>query len=99
MVCSEVLPSIRKHGAYITKEKAVELFNIIDNDREEALNKVCNPEVETKLHYNVVRYIRINFSTIIINPVLGENQITHFLKVGQQGQGIYQRSAGFNIDM
>ena len=25
-VCSEVLPSIRKHGAYITKEKAIELY-------------------------------------------------------------------------
>ena len=35
-VCSVVLPSIRKHGAYITKEKAIELYNLIDDDREYA---------------------------------------------------------------
>ena len=49
-----VLPSIRKHGAYITKEEAIELFCLIDNDDAEALRKVNNPRGETKLYYDVV---------------------------------------------
>ena len=32
-VCSEALPSSKKHGAYITREKAIELYNIIDDDK------------------------------------------------------------------
>ena len=57
-VCSEVLPSIRKHGAYITKEKAIELYGLIDDDQEEALRRIRNPRGETRLHYDVVSYIK-----------------------------------------
>ena len=49
-----VLRSIRKHGAYITKEEAIELFCLIDSDDAEALRKVNNPRGETKLYYDVV---------------------------------------------
>ena len=45
-----VLPSIRTYGAYITKDKAIELFGLIDNDEADALRKVNNPRCVTKLH-------------------------------------------------
>ena len=51
------LPYIRKHGAYITKEKAIELFGLIDDDKAEALRKIGNPRGETKLHYAAVSYV------------------------------------------
>ena len=69
-VCSEVLPSIRKHGANITKKKAIELFGLIDNDKAEALRKVNNPRGETKLHYDVVSYIKKTLSTCFNNTGL-----------------------------
>ena len=86
-VCSEVLPSIRTHGAYITKEKAIELFGLIDNDEAEALRKINNPRGETKLHYDVVSYIRRNYPHVLITPGLGENQITHFSRLDSKAKG------------
>ena len=68
MVRSEVLPSIGKHGAYITKEKAIELFGLTDNDEAEALRKVINSRGETKVHYDVVSYIKINYPHVLITP-------------------------------
>ena len=41
------LPSIGKHGAYITKDKAIELLGLTDNDEAEALRKVNNSRGET----------------------------------------------------
>ena len=76
-VCCEVLPSIRKHGAYITKEKAIELYGLIDDDQEEALRRIRNPRGETKLHYDVVSYIKRNYPHVVISAGLGECQITH----------------------
>ena len=80
-VCSEVLPSIRKHGAYIAKEEIIELFGLIDNDEAEALRRLHNPRGETKLHYDVVSYIKINYPHVLIAPGLGENQITPFSRL------------------
>jgi prophage antirepressor-like protein len=40
-VCSEVLLSIKKHGAYITKIKAIALFGLIDNDEAERKKKTA----------------------------------------------------------
>ena len=56
-VCSKVLPSIMTYWAYITTEKAIELFNLIDNDEAETLRDISNPRGETNLHYGVVSYI------------------------------------------
>ena len=47
----------QEYGAYITKEKAIELFNLIDNNEAEALRRLHNPRGKTKLHYDVVSYI------------------------------------------
>ena len=65
-VCCEVLSSIRKHCAYITKEKAIELYGLIDDDQAEALQRIRNPRGETKLHYDVVSYIRRNYPHVVI---------------------------------
>ena len=90
-VCSEILPSIKKHGAYITKEKAIELFGLIDNDEAEALRKINNPRGETKLHYDVVSYIRRNYPHVLITPGVGENQIIHFSRLDSMAKG-YRKS-------
>ena len=68
LVRSEVLPSIGKHGAYITKEKAIELSGLTDNDEAEALRKVINSRVETKVHYDVVSNIKRNYPHVLITP-------------------------------
>ena len=52
------MPSIREHGANITKEKAIELYGLIDDDQEEALRRIRNARGETKLHYDVVSYMK-----------------------------------------
>ena len=86
-VCCEVLPSIRKHGAYITKEKAIELYGLIDDDQEEALRRIRNPRGETKLHYDVVSYIKRNYPHVVISAGLGECQITHFARMDSKLKG------------
>ena len=65
-VWSEVLPSIQKHGAYTTKDKAIELFGLIDDDKAEAVRRVRNPRGETTLHYAVASYIQRNYPNVII---------------------------------
>ena len=75
---SEVLPSIRKHVAYIAKEKAIELFGLIDIDEAEARRRINKPREQTKLHYDVVSYIERHDLNVLIRLGLGENQITHF---------------------
>ena len=92
-VGSEVLPFIKKNGAYITKEKAIELFGLIDKDEAEALRKVNNPRGETKLHYDVVNNITSNYPNVLIIPGLGENQITHSGRVDSKAKGHRKRSA------
>ena len=37
-----------------------------------------NPRGEPKFHYEVVNYIKINYSVVLITPRLGVNQITNF---------------------
>ena len=86
-VCSEVLPSIRKHGAYITKEKAIELYGMSDDDQTEALRRIRNARGETKLHYDVVSYIKRNYPHVVISAGLGECQITHFARMDSKLKG------------
>ncbi|MFM7985774.1 MAG: Bro-N domain-containing protein, partial [Candidatus Fonsibacter sp.] len=50
-VCSEVLPSIRKNGSYITKELAMQKWNLYEYDQEDAIRRINNPVGETALHY------------------------------------------------
>ncbi|MFM7981918.1 MAG: Bro-N domain-containing protein, partial [Candidatus Fonsibacter sp.] len=45
-VCSEVLPSIRKTGSYMTKEQAIKKWKLIDDDKQEAQIKANNPTGE-----------------------------------------------------
>ena len=87
VICSEVLPSIKKGGVYITKAKAIELFGLIDNDEAEALRKINNPKGETKLHYDVATYIKRNYSHVLITPGLREVQITHFSRLDSKAMG------------
>jgi prophage antirepressor-like protein len=65
-VTSEVLPSIRKTGQYITKPQ-------IEAPLVAKQIKLLN---ETDLHYKVVDLIRNKFPDLIIVPGLGENQTT-----------------------
>ena len=59
-ICSEVRPSIMKHGTYITKAKAIELFGLIDNNAAEALRRISNSKGKTLLHCAAVNYIKEN---------------------------------------
>ena len=43
-------------------KKTIELFGLVDNDEAEALRKVNNPRGETKLYFDVVRYIKKKLS-------------------------------------
>ena len=86
-VCSEVLPSIRKHGAYITKEKAIELYGLIDDDQTEALRRIRDARGETKLHYELVSYIKRHYPHVVISAGLGECQITHFARMDSKLKG------------
>ena len=54
-VCSKVLPFTRKHGAFITNGKAIDIFGLIHNDEAEALRRINNPRGETKLHYDALK--------------------------------------------
>ena len=56
-VVSEVLPSIRQTGYYMTKEAAIEKWGLIDNDESKAKLIVNNPTGERALHYDIVKYI------------------------------------------
>ena len=85
-----MLPSIRKHGAYITKEKAIELYGLIDHDQEEALRRIRNPRGETRLHYDVVSYINRNYPHVVVSAGLGECQITHFTRLDSKLKGYTQ---------
>ena len=87
MVTSEVVPSIGKHGAYITKEQATELFGLTDKNEAEALRKVNNPRGETRFCYDVLSYSKRNYPHVLITPGLGENQITHFGGLGSKAKG------------
>ena len=51
-VCSEVLPSIKKHGRYKTPTAAIQ--------------RIQNPTGETKLHYNVKKHIETTYPYVII---------------------------------
>ena len=76
-----------KHGAYITKEKAIEFYGLIDDDQEEALRRIRNARGETKLHYGVVSYIRQNYPHVVISAGLGECQSTHFTRMDSKLKG------------
>ncbi|MFM7980668.1 MAG: hypothetical protein ACKPKO_15250, partial [Candidatus Fonsibacter sp.] len=89
-VCSEVLPSIRKTGSYMTKEQAIKRWKLIDDDNEEAKYKVNNPKGENALHYAVVLHIRKRYENVIITSGLGENQITHYTRMDSYRKG-YER--------
>ena len=54
-VVSEILPSIRKSGVYITKQAAIDEWGSIDNDEYKAKLIVDNPRGERALHYEVVK--------------------------------------------
>ena len=66
---------------------AIEVFGLIDNDAEEARRRINNPRGETKLHYDRVSNIKINYPSVLITPGLGENQITHFSRMGSKAKG------------
>ena len=68
------------------KKKAIELFGLTDNDEAEALLKVNNPRGKTKLHYDVVNIITINYPHVLIAPGLGEKRIHTFWQTDQQGK-------------
>jgi hypothetical protein len=72
-VCSEVLPSIRKQGVYETPAAAI--------------HSIQNPTGETKLHYNVKKYIETTYPYVIISAGLGENQTTAFIRVDSKAKG------------
>ena len=42
---------------------------------------------ETKLHYNVVKYISRNYLNVLITPSLKTNQITHFSRLDSKAKG------------
>ncbi|MFM7990319.1 MAG: Bro-N domain-containing protein, partial [Candidatus Fonsibacter sp.] len=54
-VCSDVLPSIRKHGVYAMPTAAIQIIR--------------NPTGETKLHYNVKKHIEKTYPYVIIVAV------------------------------
>ena len=81
------MPSIREHGANITKEKAIELYGLIDDDQEEALRRIRNARGETKLHYDVVSYMKRNYPHDVISAGLSECQITHFARLDSKLKG------------
>ncbi|MFM7979545.1 MAG: Bro-N domain-containing protein, partial [Candidatus Fonsibacter sp.] len=45
-VCSEVLPSIRQTGSFMTKEQAIKRWKLIDDDMYEAQYLTKNPKGE-----------------------------------------------------
>jgi prophage antirepressor-like protein len=89
-VCSEVLPSIRQTGSYMTKEAAIEKWGLIDNDESKAKLIVNSPTGERALHYDIVKYIRKTYPNVILTSSLGENQITHLTRLDSYHKG-YQR--------
>ncbi len=72
-VCSEVLPSIRKHGVYETPAAA--------------RHRIHNPTGETKLHYKVKKHIETTYPYVIISAGLGENQTTDFIRMDNTEKG------------
>jgi len=72
-VCSEVLPSIRKHGRYETPAAAIQ--------------RIRNPTGETELHYQVKKYIEKTYPYVIISAGLGENQTTDFIRMDSKAKG------------
>ena len=72
-VCSEVLPSIRKHGVYESPAAAIQ--------------RIQNPTGETKLHYKVKKYIETTYPYVIISAGLGENQTTPFIRMDSKAKG------------
>ena len=89
-MCCEVLPSIRKHGAYITKEKAIELYGLITDDQAEVLQRIRNPRGDTKRLYGVVSYIKSNYPHVMISAGLGECHITHFARMDSNLKRLYE---------
>ena len=89
-VVSEVLPSIRQTGSYMTKDAAIEKWGLIDNDESKAKLIVNNPTGERALHYDIVKYIRKTYPNVILTSSLGENQITHLTRLDSYHKG-YQR--------
>ena len=79
------------------KKKAIELFGLTDNDKAEALLKVDNPRGQTKLHYDVVSNITINYSHVLITPGLGEKRITHFGRLISKAKGCPKAQPYFNL--
>ena len=84
-----MLPSIRQHGAYITKgkQKAIELVGLIDNDEAEELRRVNNPRGQTILHYEVVNYSTRHYPHAITTPNLGDNEIKQFSRLASMNKG------------
>ena len=72
-VCSEVLPSIRKHGRYETPAAAIQ--------------RIRNPTGETELHYKVKKHIETTYPYVIISAGLGENQTTDFIRMDSKAKG------------
>ena len=72
-VCSEVLPSIRKHGVYETPAAAIQ--------------RIRNPTGETELHYKVKKHIETTYPYVIISAGLGENQTTDFIRMDSKAKG------------
>lgn len=86
-VCSEILPSIRKYGSYMTKELAIKQWNLYEDNQEEALRQIRNPTGENALHYTVVKHIKTKYPHVIITAGLGENQITHYTRLDSYYKG------------
>ena len=61
-VWSEVLPSIKKHGAYTTKDKPIELFGLIDDDEAEAVRRVRNPRGDLRF----IMLLRVIYNETIL---------------------------------
>ena len=72
-VCSDVLPSIRKHGRYESPAATIE--------------RIRNPTGETELHYKVKKHIETTYPYVIISAGLGENQTTAFIRMDSKAKG------------
>ena len=75
----------------MTKEQAIDRWNLIDDDMSVFFRRrLNNPTGENALHYAVVLHIRKRYSNVILTSGLGENQITHYTRLDSWNKG-YER--------
>ncbi|MFM7982294.1 MAG: hypothetical protein ACKPKO_23540 [Candidatus Fonsibacter sp.] len=60
---------------------------MIDDTPEYAQDRVNSPKGENKLHYEVVEHIKIIYKDVIISAILGENQLTNYMRMDTSKKG------------